>query len=110
MGFKTKNIDYVFTSHTFITGYIGFLRRLNLIKIKYFVARESTTVFSRFTGLKLFFYSLFYWVGYNSVDLLICQTNDMKEKLIKALPKIDRITKIKVIPNPFGFSRINEKN
>lgn len=107
-----KNVvkyDYIFTSHVYTTGLVGVLLRLNLIKATNFVARESTSIFTRFKGLKLLSYKLFYWLGYKKVDLLICQTNYMKEQLIKGFPKLEGLTNIKVIPNPIDFSLIKEK-
>lgn len=106
---NVKTYDYIFTSHVYTTGLIGILLRIKLIRAKNFVARESTSIFTRFKGLKLLSYKLFYWLGYKKVDLLICQTNYMKDQLVKGIPKIEDLTNIKVIPNPINFSLIKEK-
>lgn len=106
---KIKKYDFIFTSHVYITGLVGILIRLNLIKSSRFVARESTSIFTRFKGIKLISYKLFYWLGYNKVDLLICQTNFMKDQLLKGYPTLAKLTAIKVIHNPIDFTLIKEK-
>lgn len=106
---KRKVYDYIFTSHVYTTGLIGILLQLNLIKTRNFVARESTSIFIRFKGIKLLSYKLFYWLGYKKVDLLICQTNLMKEQLIKGFPTLIKYTSIHVLPNPIDYSLITER-
>lgn len=102
-----RKYDYVFTSHVFVTGMIGVLIRLGFIKKKYFVGRESTQIFDRFSGLKLFLYKKMYQFGYPCIDLLICQTDQMRLSLLKNLPWIDKKILVKVIPNPIDLSQIN---
>lgn len=105
---KEKKYDYIFTSHVYTTGLVGILLRLNLIGTSKFVARESTSIFMRFKGIKLLSYKLFYWLGYKKVDLLICQTDFMKNQLLEGFPKLAESTNITVIPNPIDFSIISE--
>lgn len=105
-----KKYNYVYTSHVFITGIIGTLIRLKLITKDYFVARESTLIFQRFKGFKLFSYKMMYKSGYISVDLLICQTEQMKMDLLKFLPWLGDNTKIEVIPNPIDLELIRLKS
>ncbi len=100
MLFKKTNFDYTYTSHVKTNAIVGFLRTLHVIKSKYVVARESTSIFLRFKGKKLAFYKLLYAIGYNKIDLLICQTDLMKQQFEKYNPRISSKTKIKVIPNP----------
>ncbi len=110
--FKQRKVfDYVFTSHTSVTGLIGMFVKLGVVKKKFFIARESTSIFKRFSGFKLYVYKLFYFVGYDQVDLLVCQTNFMKDQLVRGYPKIVQKTKIEVIPNPIDLKLIatNEK-
>lgn len=101
-----KTYDYIFTSHVYTTGIIGIMLQLNLIRKFNFVARESTSTFIRFKGIKLLRYKLFYWLGYKKVDLLICQTYFMKDQLIKGFPKLVYLTNIQVISNPIDNSLI----
>jgi glycosyltransferase involved in cell wall biosynthesis len=103
-----KKYDYIFTSHVLVTGIVGILIRLGLIKKKYFVGRESTQIFSRFSGFKLFLYKKMYQLGYSNIDLLICQTEQMKQSLLANLPWIDKRIKVKVIANPIDLSQIDK--
>ena len=107
---RKERYNYIFTSHVFVTGLIGILIRLRLIKKVFFIGRESTLIFRRFRGLKLFLYKSMYKFGYSSVNLLICQTDNMKEELINALPYLKEKTKLVVIPNPIDLNEISEKS
>jgi len=103
--FSNKNgFDYIFTSHVKITGILGILIKLGFLKKRYFIARESTSVFKRFSGSKLKTYKFLYKYGYSKVNLLICQTDYMKDQLIGAYPKLNNVTK--VIPNPIDLRKI----
>ncbi|MGC1633561.1 MAG: hypothetical protein WA749_15740, partial [Gelidibacter sp.] len=66
--------DYIFTSHVYCNSLVGILLSFGFIKAKYFTARESTSIFLRYSGLKLLMYKLAYYFGYKKMDLLICQT------------------------------------
>jgi glycosyltransferase involved in cell wall biosynthesis len=92
----------------FVTGIVGILIRFGLIKKKYFVARESTQIFERFSGFKLVLYRKMYQLGYPSIDLLICQTEQMKHSLLINLPWIDKKIKVKVIANPIDLSQVDK--
>jgi len=101
---KEKEFDYIFTSHVKITGLLGILVKLGLLRKKYFIARESTSVFKRFSGSKLRTYKFLYKYGYSKVNLLICQTDYMKDQLMKVYPKLNDVTR--VIPNPIDLEKI----
>jgi glycosyltransferase involved in cell wall biosynthesis len=101
-----KNYDCIFTSHVFATGIVGILIRLGLLQKKHFIGRESTRIFERFKGFKLFLYKIMYLLGYPAVDLLICQTQQMKQELIAHLPWMDQKINIKVIANPVDLTPI----
>jgi glycosyltransferase involved in cell wall biosynthesis len=109
--FKTRkiNYEYAFTSLVSDTGIIGLLRRLHVLKINYFVARESTSIFKRFKGLKLLQSKLFYHLGYSAVDLLVCQTGYMKKQLLDNLPWLEKKVNVQVIPNPINLNNMLEK-
>lgn len=96
-----KKYDYIFTSHVFVTGLIGIFIRLKLLQKEHFIGRESTHTFERFKGFKLFLYKIMYQMGYPNLDLLICQTQQMKQQLITNLPWIEKKINLKVIANPF---------
>jgi len=104
--YKNNNFDYIFTSHVHLTGIIGFLIRLKLLKKTKFIGRESTSIFQRFKGLKLLFFRLQYYIGYNALDLLICQTDVMHDQLKTALPSLFEKVKIRTIPNPVDLDKI----
>ncbi|MEO8582594.1 MAG: glycosyltransferase [Flavitalea sp.] len=98
---KDKQYLFAYTSHTQINGMVGMMRQLRFLKIKYFVARESTSIFARFKGLHLLLYKFFYWLGYKQTDLLICQTGFMKNQLYSGIPGyFEKLKKIVVLPNP----------
>ena len=86
------------------------LIKLRIIQTKFFIARESTTIFNRFSGIKLFKYRLIYYLGYSSIDLLICQTELMKVQFIKNLPFISKKINIKTIPNPINLEKTLQPN
>jgi glycosyltransferase involved in cell wall biosynthesis len=107
---RNKSYDYIFTSHVYTNGLIGILLKLKFLKTRRFVARESTSIFIRYNGLKLLSYKLFYWMGYRKVNLLICQTELMKNQLINGFPKISKLTEIKVLPNPIDINLIEKQS
>ena len=103
---KFRKYHYIFSSQTLINGFLGLLIKLKLIKTNFFVARESTAVFNRFSGIKLLKYRMMFFFGYSSIDLLICQTELMKDQFIKNLPFISEKINIKTIPNPINLTKI----
>ena len=107
---KCRKYHYIFSSQTIINGFIGLLIKLRLIQTKFFIARESTTVFNRFSGIKLFRYRLIYYLGYRYIDLLICQTELMKDQFMKNLPFISKKRNIKTIPNPINIEKTLQTN
>ncbi|WP_298475028.1 glycosyltransferase [uncultured Maribacter sp.] len=98
--------QFVFTSHTYITGIIGAMIKVKLIKKSYFVGRESTAIFNRFSGVKLLILKILYKIGFFNLDLLICQTEEMKRQLVNGMPSLKIKIKIKVIENPIDLNRI----
>ena len=95
------NHQFIFSSHLMINALLGFLRKLKLIQTGYLVSRESTSVFLRYSGFKLWSYKLAYFIGYRKIDLLICQTEEMAKVLLKNAPYLQKRLKIKKISNPF---------
>jgi glycosyltransferase involved in cell wall biosynthesis len=107
---KFKEYNYLFTSHVHLTGVAGLLIKLKILTISKFVGRESTSIFKRFSGAKLALFKVLYKVGYDKLDLLICQTDFMKEQLVSALPKLSSKINIQVIPNPINLENIESQN
>ena len=105
IGLRIK-FDICFTSHTDMTGIAGLLKRLHLLSIQNFVARESCSVFLRYKRPPLRF-RIHHAFGYPAVNLLICQTQRMKEQFIQGAPRLARrIQAIEVLPNPIDLDRI----
>ncbi|GHE38932.1 glycosyltransferase [Sphingobacterium griseoflavum] len=104
--FKSITFDYTFTSHVHLNGFFGLLRKCNVVRTEFFVARESTSIFERYSGLKKAYFSAYYYMGYSAIDLLICQTEGMKCSLVEALPFIEKKVDVKVIHNPVDLKAI----
>lgn len=105
IGLRIK-FDICFTSHTDMTGIAGLLKRLHLLSIQTFVARESCSVFLRYKKPPLRF-RIHHILGYPAVNLLICQTQRMKEQFIQGAPRLARrIQAIDVLPNPIDLDQI----
>lgn len=101
--------DYVYTSNTHTTSFLGILRKLGILKTKYFIGRESSSVFLRFTGCQLRLYKLYHHLGYQALDYLICQSNEMKKQFIEGTPSIAKRINLIVIPNPVNLLEMNEE-
>ncbi|WP_395090553.1 glycosyltransferase [Vaginella massiliensis] len=95
--------DKVYSSHLMVNAGLGFLRTLKLLRTKKLIVRESTSVFGRYTGKKLFGYKLAYKLGYRNIDLVICQTDLMKRVLLEHCHYLSGRTQVHVIPNPFKY-------
>lgn len=101
---RNKNFKYIYTSHIKTNGLLGVLLNFKLLRKGFFIARESTNTFSRFRGLKLRTYKVFYNIGYSQVDLLICQTHTMKDELIDVYSRLEQ--KSIVLQNPIDLNLI----
>lgn len=105
---RGRKFDICFTSHTDMTGVAGLLKRLHLLSIQTLVARESCSVFLRYKRPPLRF-RIHHALGYPAVNLLICQTQTMKEQFIQGTPQLaKRIQAIEVLPNPIDLAQISE--
>ncbi len=99
-----------FTSHVHLNGTIGFFRSVGIHKSKFHVARESTSIFTRYGGLKLWLFKMQYRLGYRRIDLLICQSAYMRNQLLKNLPKLESKMKVVVFNNPVNLSKIENSS
>lgn len=100
---KKHKFDKTFASHLIMNAYLGFCRTIGLLKTRKLIVRESTSVFVRYSGLKLLKYKLAYYFGYRKIDLVICQTQNMLEILKENTSFLFQRANVKVIPNPFDF-------
>jgi glycosyltransferase involved in cell wall biosynthesis len=82
---------------------------MGVLKFNYFIGRESTSVFKRYSGIHLMMLRLCYFMGYRSVDMLICQTDFMKEQLVEGIPGIASGLNIQVLHNPINLEGINNQ-
>lgn len=104
---KKDNLVYTFSSHTHINSFLGLLRKFRILKTKHLIVRESTLIFQRFNGLKLFVFRLLYILGYGFTDLVICSTSLMKIELLKNIPK-SKNWNIKVIQSPIDIEKLDQ--
>lgn len=95
----------VYSSHSHLNSTFDLLRQLKFVRAKYHIARESTHIFRRFTGIRRKFNVLLYKIGYKKIDLLICQTDEMKHDLLEGMPSLKKLN-IEVIPNPINISSV----
>ncbi|MFT7565751.1 MAG: glycosyltransferase involved in cell wall biosynthesis [Pseudoalteromonas distincta] len=105
--FKMKSeYDFCFTSHTHCNAYASLLTSLKVIKVNKLIVRESTNVFSWFTGLKKRFVTLFYFC-YAKNATVICQTKRMKSELLSNVPSFKH-RDVRVLMNPVEVSQIKD--
>ena len=107
--FTQYHFRYTFSTQSLINSVFGFLKRLGPAKRTKVIVRESNSIFQLVTGLKKKRYSLGYKLGYPYVDLVICQTQVMKENLLNAMPWMEDRLNVQVISNPINLSLIKEK-
>ncbi|AEF86750.1 putative lipopolysaccharide biosynthesis [Treponema primitia ZAS-2] len=105
---KTKcEYTYGFTSHVYCNSFIGLLKQLKIINIKYFIGRDSEMYFDEPNIIKRFFYcNLLLNIGYSAIDLLIHQTNEMNKNFLFHKKELFQKILIKVIPNPVDLKYI----
>jgi glycosyltransferase involved in cell wall biosynthesis len=98
--FISTKFRYVYTTNVHLNGFVAFARKLRLLRSNYHIGRESTNIFSRFKkGKRRLMFDLSYNFGYKYIDVLICQTENMKRELIASKPFIGK-DKIIVLQNP----------
>ncbi|MCD9504138.1 glycosyltransferase [Photobacterium phosphoreum] len=99
------SIDYIYSTHAHVNILLCTLRRIGFLKCKKLILRESSILSTRYSGFKKRLIDIAY-LPYGNQDLLICQTNLMREKIIEHRGL--RISKNSiVIPNPLDFEKIN---
>ncbi|WP_175633412.1 glycosyltransferase [Pedobacter ghigonis] len=102
-----KRDEVVMSTHPYLNAYLGFFKRMGWLRSK-LVVRECTSVFTRFSGFKKYLYSLIYKLGYPGADLIICQTDLMKEQLLEHNRFINE-RKTLVQPNPVDLPTLFEQ-
>jgi len=94
----------ILSSHPYLNAYLGILKRLGFLRSQ-LVTRECTSVFLRFSGIKRFTYKFVYTLGYSAIDLLICQTPEMKAQLLQNIQFL-KDDQVKVLKNPIDLPSI----
>lgn len=101
---RRNHYGLVFSSNMLINAVASLMRRIGMLRTERLVARESTVLFDRDFGLTAHALRPLYRL-YGSQDLIVCQTERMRESL-------DRNTEgrlrhlLEVVPNPVDFDRI----
>ncbi|WP_163131690.1 glycosyltransferase [Agarivorans sp. Alg241-V36] len=103
-----QRFDLSFTSHVHTNAFVGLCTLLGCLAVKRRVYRESSKPFDRYTGLRIFAFKLMYRL-YRAPDLLVLQTQDMKEQLMKRVP-FTRARRLKVIPNPVEYESLLKRS
>lgn len=102
---KTR-YDLVFSSHTHLNAVASGMRWAGLLRTRALVARESTMIFERkFEGVGRFF--RFLYCFYGRQDMIICQTERMRQSLDRNTNHRFR-DRLIVVPNPVDTERIDE--
>lgn len=102
---KIQKTDFVYTTHTHINALLSALRKFKLFSCKHLVLRESTIISQRFDGFKKFIFNILYKF-YGAQDLIICQTELMRNELLNSRGDIVTFN-AKTIPNPLNLHHIN---
>ncbi|PSW57451.1 glycosyltransferase [Photobacterium leiognathi] len=105
--YEKKCYDFAYTTHTHVNSLVSILRKINIIKSDKHIIRESTVIFDRFFGLKRLLMKFLYFL-YRDFDLIICQTEYMKKRLVSEISRFGK-TNIQVIRNPLNIKYIDEK-
>ena len=101
---RKRKYEYAYTSHIYLNSFIGLLRKLNKINIKYLIGRDSRSYFLVNHGVKRYIYISLINIGYSGLDLLICQTDEMKNQFIANNNILSNKIKIKTIRNPIDLN------
>ena len=94
----------IMSTHPYLNAYLGFLKRIGYLRSQ-LIVRECTSVFTRFTGFKKWSYKLAYWLGYPGVNLVVCQTELMRNQFIQHVTFVPT-QKIVVQANPVDLEQI----
>ena len=96
----------IVSSHPYLNAYLGFLKRVGFLK-SVLVARECTSIFTRYKGLKKLSYQIAYKLGYNSHSLIICQTDVMRNQLLEH-NKFISPNKVVILENPIDIEHVKK--
>lgn len=95
---KHRDLHLIYTTHIHTNATVSLFRKLGILRVKRFISRESTVPSNRFVGLKKIIIDRLYGF-YGPQDLIVCQTQEMKDALLNSYPKLVK-NNCHVIPNP----------
>jgi hypothetical protein len=101
-----RRYDLVYSSHTRINAFLSLMRRLGVLRCERLVARESTVLSDRSSGVRLAAYRMLYRL-YGRHDLIIAQTGYMADRLRTMLPTAARHC-VEVVSNPVDVEAIRQ--
>lgn len=100
----SAHFELVFSSHTHLNAFASLTRKLNLLRTRRLITRESTLIFERQLGWKGGIIRGLYRF-YGGQDLIVCQTQRMAESL--AHNTKSRFKSITIVqPNPIDLRSI----
>lgn len=102
---RSKKFEYVISSHVHVNAALSLMRKFGVLKCRWLIGRESTSVLNRFSGAKKGVFLFFYRFCYGAHDLLICQTEGMRRSIVSEIPR-GLAKEVLVIPNPVDLSNI----
>lgn len=100
--------QYAFTSHIYLNSFIGLLKKVGLINVQHLIGRDSHSYFLVDKGIKRYIYNTLINVGYSGLDLLVCQTEEMREQFIFNKKRLSSKILIRTIPNPIDMALIHK--
>ncbi|SUB88420.1 UDP-D-galactose:(glucosyl)lipopolysaccharide-1,6-D-galactosyltransferase [Porphyromonas macacae] len=103
--------DFVYCSNPHTIGVVGLLKRMKLLKTFCFVGREMRSQFITHPKGLPFLTRFHLFCGYPMLDILICQTDLMKQQFVEGAPQLSKKIRIKTVQNPVNIDEmINAAN
>jgi len=100
---REYDVKRAYSSQVHLNGMLCLYRSMGVLKCEDLIIRESTVIADRFKGLRKYEFLLFYHF-YQGIDLLICQTEYMRERLQDFVPRLEALKPV-VIANPVNAKR-----
>jgi glycosyltransferase involved in cell wall biosynthesis len=105
--FKYRKGYIILSSAVYLNAWLGILKRIGYLQSA-LIARESTSIYLRFKGIKRATYRLAYLLGYPATRLIICQTDIMRAQFLEHNNFIAK-NKVITLPNPINLDSVLAK-
>ncbi|WP_341659360.1 glycosyltransferase [Vibrio sp.] len=105
---RKEKFDYSFSSHVHCNAFISLARAIRILIVNKQILRESTNIFSWFSGVRLLAFKMFYRM-YSKDSLLICQTQSMYNELIQHVPCLEQNRSL-VLGNPIDYKNVEMRS